>query len=163
MQDLALQVRGVDLVHVDDADRADAGGGEVHRGGRAEATGTEQEHLRLEQLDLAGDADLGEQQVALVPVVLLGGERRRLLPRPSFVLPAPESAVHRLRAGVAELLHRLHGERRSHAAGAVHDDRCVLVGDAAFDLGFEVAARDVDGAGDRAFVVLVGLADVEHE
>ena len=72
VQDLALQVRGVDLVHVDDADRADAGGGEVHRGGRAEATGTEQEHLRLEQLDLAVDADLGQQQVALVAVVLLG-------------------------------------------------------------------------------------------
>ena len=33
VEDLALQVRGVDVVHVDDADRADAGGGEVQRGG----------------------------------------------------------------------------------------------------------------------------------
>ena len=31
VQDLALQVRRVDLVHVDDADRADAGRGEVER------------------------------------------------------------------------------------------------------------------------------------
>ena len=31
VQDLALQVGRVDLVHVDDADRADAGGGEVER------------------------------------------------------------------------------------------------------------------------------------
>ena len=33
VQDLALQVRRVDDVHVDDAERADAGGGEVERGG----------------------------------------------------------------------------------------------------------------------------------
>ena len=32
VQDLALQVRLVDDVHVDDADRADAGGGQVERG-----------------------------------------------------------------------------------------------------------------------------------
>ena len=31
VEDLALQVGGVDLVHVDDADRADSGGGEVQR------------------------------------------------------------------------------------------------------------------------------------
>ena len=31
VEDLALQVRSVDLVHVDDADRADSGGGEVQR------------------------------------------------------------------------------------------------------------------------------------
>jgi hypothetical protein len=31
VEDLALQVRGVDHVHVDDAERADAGGGEVER------------------------------------------------------------------------------------------------------------------------------------
>ena len=31
VQDLALQVRRVDLVHVDDADRADAGRGEIER------------------------------------------------------------------------------------------------------------------------------------
>ena len=68
VEDLALQVRGVDLVHVDDADRADAGGGEVQRGGRAEAAGAEQQHLRVEQLGLALDADLGQQQVALVAV-----------------------------------------------------------------------------------------------
>ena len=55
VQDLALQVRGVDDVHVDDADRADAGRGEVQRGGRAEAAGAEQQHLGVEQLALALD------------------------------------------------------------------------------------------------------------
>ena len=76
MEDLALQVRRVDDVHVDDAERADAGGGEVERGRRAEPAGAEQEHLRVEQLLLALLADLGEQQVAAVAVALLGRERR---------------------------------------------------------------------------------------
>ena len=69
---LALQVREVDLVVVDDAERADAGRGEVERGRRAEAAGAEQQHLRVEQLLLALDADLGDQQVARVAVALLG-------------------------------------------------------------------------------------------
>ena len=72
VEDLALQVRRVDDVHVDDAERADARGREVHRGGRAEATRAEQQHLGLEQLLLAGFADLGQEDVALVAVALLG-------------------------------------------------------------------------------------------
>ena len=95
VQDLALQVGGVDLVHVDDADRADAGGGEVERGRRAEPAGTEQQHLRVEQLLLALDADLGQQQVALVAVHLLGGQRGGLAssrgPRPSTGRTRPPS------------------------------------------------------------------------
>ena len=76
VEDLALQVRLVDDVHVDDADGADAGGGQVQRGRRAEAAGAEQQHLGVEQLQLALLADLGQEQVALVAVALLGGERR---------------------------------------------------------------------------------------
>ena len=73
VEDLALQVRRVDLVHVDDADRADTGGGEVQRGRRAETAGAEQQDLRVEQLDLALDADLGQEQVAHVAGALVGG------------------------------------------------------------------------------------------
>ena len=43
VDDLALQVRLVDGVVVDDPERADAGGREVERGGRAEAAGADQE------------------------------------------------------------------------------------------------------------------------
>ena len=68
---LALEVGEVDDVVVDDAERADAGGGEVERGRRAEAAGAEQQHLRVEQLQLALEADLGEQQVARVALALL--------------------------------------------------------------------------------------------
>ena len=61
VDDLALQVGEVDDVVVDDAERADAGGGEVERGRRAEAAGAEQQHLGVEQLLLALGADLGER------------------------------------------------------------------------------------------------------
>ena len=77
VQDLALQVRRVDDVHVDDAERADARGREVERGRRAEPAGAEQQHAALEQLLLPGLADLGQQDVAPVAVALLGGERLR--------------------------------------------------------------------------------------
>ena len=46
VDDLALQVRVVDDVGVDDAERADAGRGEVERRRRAEAAGADQEHAR---------------------------------------------------------------------------------------------------------------------
>ena len=69
---LALQVGGVDDVVVDHADRADPGGGEVERGRRAEAAGADQQHLRVQHLQLALDADLGQQRVARVADPLLG-------------------------------------------------------------------------------------------
>ena len=139
VEDLALQVGGVDLVHVDDAERADAGGGEVQRGRRAEAAGPEQQHLGAEQLGLALDADLGQQQVAHVAVLLVGVQRDRLLPRPALVLPPPEPAGHRHDVVVAELLQRAGGEGGADAAGAVHDDGAGLVGEPALDLRLEVA------------------------
>ena len=163
MQDLALQVRRVDDVHVDDAERADAGGREVQRGGlsrarrrRAAAPST------LEQLLLAGLADLGQEDVAVVPVALLGVSDRGRDPVAAFVLPAAEAAGHRHDVGVAELLERLGRERRAGAARAVDDDRRVLVGELGLDLALEVAAGDEHRAGDRALLVLVLLADVEE-
>ena len=62
VEDLALQVGGVDLVHVDDADRPDSGSGEVQRGGRAEPSGSEEQDLGGEQLGLALRADLGKSR-----------------------------------------------------------------------------------------------------
>ena len=95
VEDLALQVGGVDHVHVDDADGADTGRSQVQRGGRAEAAGAEQQHLGVEQLELALLPHLGEQQMALVAVALLGVEGPRRRPGTSVVLPAVEATDER--------------------------------------------------------------------
>ena len=161
MQDLALQVALVDVVHVDDAERADAGGSQVERGGRSEAAGAEQQHLGLEQLDLPGHPDLGQEEVALVAIGLDGAERRRLAPGAPLVLPLAEAAGHRHDVGVAELAERPGGERAADPAGAVDDDRLRLVGEATLDLALEMATGDVHRARQGTLFVLVGLAHVE--
>ena len=74
MQQLALEVGRVDHIEVDDADLADAGRGEVHGRGRAEAAGAQEQDAGVEELALAGAADLGEDQVPGVPGDLVGGE-----------------------------------------------------------------------------------------
>ena len=71
MDDLALQVRVVDDVRVDDPERADACRGEVERRGRAEPAGADQQDARVEQLLLARVADLGDQQVTRVAAPLV--------------------------------------------------------------------------------------------
>ena len=74
VQDLALQVAEVDDVEVDEAERADAGGREVHRDGRAEAAGADAEHLRGLQLALPLDADLRHDQVPAVALHFVVGQ-----------------------------------------------------------------------------------------
>jgi hypothetical protein len=64
VDDLALEVRRVDGVVVDDPECADTRGREVEGRGRAEAAGTDQENARVEQPLLALLADLGDEQVA---------------------------------------------------------------------------------------------------
>ena len=71
---LPLQVRQRDDVVVDDADRADAGGGEVEDGGRAEAAGADHEHARALQRLLARAADLPQHDVAGIALDLVGRE-----------------------------------------------------------------------------------------
>lgn len=50
--DLAVQVGELDDVVVDDADGADAGAGDVLRGGAAEAAGTDDEDAAVDEADL---------------------------------------------------------------------------------------------------------------
>ena len=71
MEDLALQVALVDDVEVDEADAADAGRGQVERGGRAEPAGADQQHAAGLQPALPVDPDLGHDQVARVAGDLL--------------------------------------------------------------------------------------------
>ena len=104
MDHLALQVREIDLVVVDDADRADPGGGQVERGGRTEPPGPQQEYLGVQQLLLALGTHLGEEQVARVPLTLLGAQRPRNRDLVAAVLPQRVAAGHRLDVLVAEVL-----------------------------------------------------------
>ena len=74
VDDLALEVRVVDDVRVDDAERAHSGRREVERRGRAEPAGADQEHTRVEQLLLPFLTDLRDQDVPRVAGALLGAQ-----------------------------------------------------------------------------------------
>ena len=73
---LALEVRGVDLVVVDHADRADARGSEVLEHGRPEATCADHARACVAQPALPELSDLGQQHVPREPLELESGERR---------------------------------------------------------------------------------------
>src|ERR671918_1311212 len=111
---------------------------------------------------LAADVDLGQEQVALVAVALLGRQLAGGRPGTALVLPLVEAAGHRHDVLVANVGERLGRERRAHAAGTVDDHRCRLVGDPVLDRALEGAPRDVHSSGDGALLVLVGLPHVEH-
>jgi hypothetical protein len=74
VDDLALQVRLVDDVELDDAERADTGGGQVHEHRRAEAARTDGEHLGVLQSLLPVHPDVRDDQVAAVPADLVDRE-----------------------------------------------------------------------------------------
>ena len=163
VEDLALEVGGVDDVHVDDPDRPHPGGRQVERGGRPESAGAEEQGLRVEELQLPLDADLGQEQMALVAVALLGGEGPRRLPGPALVLPAVEAADEGDHVGVAHVAQGLGREGRARPGGAVDDDGRRLVGDPALHLELEEAPGHVDGARQGPLLVLVRLPDVEED
>ena len=121
------RLREVDDVEVDEADGPDAGRREIQRGRRTEPAGADEQRLGGEQLGLAGRADLRDQQVAAVALLLLGGQDDRGLEVEARALPALEPAVHRLDVGVAHVGEGLGREQRAHAAGAVQDHRRVAV------------------------------------
>src|SRR5437660_10183202 len=86
MEDLPLQVAEVDGVEVDDAERADAGGREIHRHGRSEPARAYAQDLRGLQPALTVDADLRHDQVARVALHFVVGQR---------LADAPETAQRR--------------------------------------------------------------------
>ncbi len=76
VQDLALEVREIDDVIVDQTDAPHAGGGEVQRTRASQATGTHQQHTALQEFALSFDAELRKIQVAPVAIELIGPEKR---------------------------------------------------------------------------------------
>jgi hypothetical protein len=128
----------------------------------AEAAGADQQHLGVEQLLLALEADLRDQQVARVALALLGRESHRPLEVIAAVLPQREAAVHHGHVVVAEqLLHRDGRERGAILRGAVRDHAPAAVRHRSLDARLEVSAWHMDGAGDVPHLILLLLAHVE--
>ena len=71
VQDLALQVREIDLVCVGEREAPDAGGCQVQGGRAAEAARADDQRARTLQPLLAFDPDLGKKDVAAVAEELL--------------------------------------------------------------------------------------------
>ena len=74
--DLPLQIRQRHMIVIDDANRADAGGGEIMQYRRAKPAGADDQHARGFELLLAGAADLAQHDVARVTFQFLGLEHR---------------------------------------------------------------------------------------
>src|SRR6185295_17887343 len=129
----------------------------------AEAAGAHEQHRRVEQLQLPGLADLGDQRVAGVARALLRAEHARRAPGEAVLLPAAEATGERGDVLVPELLERARGEGRARTRLAGDHDRRRDVWDDSADARLEVAARDVHGVLDGALVELVGLAHVYED
>jgi len=120
---------------------------EVERRGRPEATRSDQQHARVEQLQLSCLTDLRDQEMARVARAALRRQRARHDDLEPVALPVLDAAGERVHVLVPELRERLRREGRACADGAVDDDRLRLVGGETFDAALEVAARDEHGTG----------------
>ena len=76
VEDLPLQVAEIHDIEVDDAERADAGGGQVHRHRRTQAAGADAQHLGRFQLALTVHADFRHDEVPAVALDLVVGQLR---------------------------------------------------------------------------------------
>jgi hypothetical protein len=74
VDDLALQVRRVDLVELDDAERAHAGGGQVEQRRAAQPAGAHDQHLGVLESLLPGHPDVRDDEVAAVALDLFLAE-----------------------------------------------------------------------------------------
>ena len=63
---LALQICCIDDIEVDEAERADAGGREIERDGRAEPAHAHEQHTRALELLLPLEPDLGEDEMPAI-------------------------------------------------------------------------------------------------
>ncbi len=79
VDDLALQVGGVDHVEVDQAELPDPGGGQVHGVGGAEPAGADQQHPGVAQPQLPVHGHVGDDQVPRVAEDLVAGQLARRL------------------------------------------------------------------------------------
>jgi hypothetical protein len=147
VRDLALEVRLVDDVGVNDPEASDSGCREVERSGGAQAAGADQQDPRVEQPQLALLADLGDQEVPAVARLSCRAERPGQLRRQAVALPVGVAAGQGDRPLVAELGEGLRRERGAVAGGAIEDDGLRAVRRGLLDPLLQIAAWHVHGAG----------------
>src|SRR6202043_2603332 len=107
-------------------------------------------------------ADLRDEQVPAITLLLLRGQHPRDDEVEAGLLPGAVPARHRGDVGVPELLESARGERRARAAGAIQGDRRVALGDRVLDAGLDEPLAQMPGAGDVALVEFAALADVDE-
>ena len=163
VEHLALEVRLLDHVVVDDPDRADAGGREVERDGRTEAAGADEEHAGIEQLPLTLEADLRDEHLPGVTPLLGGAEQalRWLIPRTVVPPPVHRRGFHARHVRVAGAGQELGGAGRPRSGGAVEKQRRVEVRRDLADSLRYLGQGHVDCPGDVPTLPLVRLANVD--
>src|SRR5439155_14075580 len=90
VQELSLEVRDIDPVEIDDAQRPHARRGEIHRRRRPQSAGPYAEDLRIQQLALSRRPDLRKDYVARIPKDLVLCETGR---RAQVILASSSSTV----------------------------------------------------------------------
>jgi len=141
----------------------DASGYARRRRERLEAACAEQQHLGVEHLQLAVDADLGQQRVARVAVALLGGHAAGRDDRQPLLLPGEDAARHRGDVGVAERFELGGGGVGAVAAAAVEDRAGRLVRRGGGDLIREQSGRHQLAVLEVGLLELVRLARVDQD
>jgi len=76
VDDLPLQIAQLDRVGVDDAEVSDARGGQIERRWSAEAPRTDEQHTRGLETSLPRFPDFGKDQMTVIALLLVEGERR---------------------------------------------------------------------------------------
>ena len=71
MENLALQVRSIDSIKVDDADLANPGGGEIEKKRGPQTAGADAEHFRGLEAWLPFDSDVGNGEMSGIALPFL--------------------------------------------------------------------------------------------
>ena len=160
---LALQVRFVDDVGVDNPERTDTGSGEIECRGGTQAARSNQENPCVEELALAFLTNLGDQQVPAVAPALIRGQGLWDTPRQPGRFPSTEATGHRGHVAIAQVAERLGAEDGTDAAGAIDDQGRVMVANSLLDPHLQESARNVHGARNNPLVDLVLFTDVDED
>ena len=164
VENLALEVRELDMVRINDSKGPDPGGGEIECRGGAEPSGPDAEDLRQEKSLLPPLPHLGEHEVAAVSLDLLGCQGGLLDEGIVQHLPTLKPTDQGGDVFVTELLERLGREERAEAREAIEDERGLRIRNGLGNLEFQESPTDGDRRRDQPLPApLVGVPDVNQQ